>query len=115
MSKNLEIIGKIESLLDELKASLGATPQKHGRASAPKALKTGRVFLGLTADIFNLVQDGFFKEPQEISEIQNKLRLEGINKPTTSLSGPLVQLIKKKVLTREEPANGKGPFKYRQR
>lgn len=114
MSKNLEIIGKIESLLEELKASLGATSQKHTKAAA-KTPKVEVAFSGLAGEIYNLVQDGFFKEPKSISELQNKLRLEGVKKPTTSLSGPLLRLTKKKVLGRSEPADGKGPFKYHQR
>ncbi len=114
MSKNVEIIEKIESLLRELKVSLGATPQKHTKI-ATKTSKTEMAFSGLTGEIYGLVQDGFFKEPKSISEIQHKLRLEGIKKPTTALSGPLLLLIRKKVLGRTKPADGKGPYKYHQR
>jgi hypothetical protein len=114
MKNNFEIIEKIESLLGELKASLGATPPKHTKMLA-KTPKAETAFSGLTGDIYNLVLDGFFKEPKAISEIQNKLQLEGIKKPTTTLSSPLLFLTRKKVLGRTKPADGKGPYKYQQR
>ena len=114
MENNLKIIGKIESLLEELKVSLGATPNKHTK-TVVKTPKAKTIFSGLTGDIYNLVQDGFFKEPKTISEIQNKLQLEGIKKPTTSLSSPLLFLTREKVLARTKPADGKGPYKYQQR
>jgi hypothetical protein len=114
MKQYLEIIGEIESLFGKLKVSLGATPQKHTKVVA-KTPKAETAFSGLTGDIYSLVQDGFFKEPKAISEIQGKLRLEGIKKPTTALSGPLLLLIRKKFLGRTKPADGKGPYKYHQR
>ena len=114
MKNNLEIIGKIESLLEELKVSLGATPQKHAKVAA-KTPNAETIFSGLTGNIYGLVQEGFFKAPKAISEIQNKLQLEGIKKPTTALSGPLLTLIRKKVLERAKSADGKGTYKYQQR
>ncbi len=113
MNDHIEIVNKIEALLGELKISLtgGAIglPKKSKTISSPKR------FSGLTGEIFNLIQEGFFKEPKNISEIQNKLRLEGINKPTTSLMSPLILLVRKKVIGRKESADGKGPYKYHQR
>jgi hypothetical protein len=114
MENNLKIIGKIESLLEELKVSLGATPKKHTQVVV-KTPKAETIFSGLTGDIYSLVRDGFFKKPKAISEIQNKLQLEGIKKPTTTLSSPLLFLTRKKVLARTKPADGKGPYKYQQR
>jgi hypothetical protein len=113
MNTNMEIITKIESLLGELKLSLGIkSPQ--GTDKLPKA-KPDVIFSGLTGNIYNLVHEGFFKEPKAISEIQNKLQLEGIKRPTTALSGPLLLLIRKKILARTKPADGKGTYKYQQR
>jgi hypothetical protein len=113
MSKNLKIIAGIEALLEELKASLGAPPSEHQKKSTDS--KSSEDFSGLTGEIYNLVQEGFFKEPRTLSEIQNKLRLEGVNKPTTSLMKPLVQLIRKKILGRSKPDDGKGTFRYHHR
>ena len=114
MSRHAEIIEQIESLLGELKSSLGGSPQKHTKA-APKTPKADAAFSGLTGEVYNLVQEGFFKESKSISEIQTKLQLEGIKKPTTALSGTLLTLIRKKVLERSKPADGKGTYKYQQR
>lgn len=114
MKNNLEIIGKIESLLEELKVSLGATPTKHTKVAA-KTPKAKTTYSGLTGDIYDLVQSGFLKEAKAISEIQNQLKLEGIKKPTTALSGPLLFLLRKKILSRTKPVDGKGPYKYQQR
>lgn len=114
MSKNIEIVEKIESLLQELKDSLGASPKKDTKASS-KEPKTSKAFTGLTGSIHELVQEGFFKEPKGISDVQKKLRDEGINKPTTSLTSPLRHLLKKKILARSKPADGKGTYQYHQR
>jgi hypothetical protein len=113
MKTNLEIIGQIETLFGELKISLGANHPKG--AKKPSDEKPVANFSGLTGEIYNLIQEGFFKEAKTISEVQAKLRLEGVNKPTTSLMKPLILLIRKKALGRSKPADGKGPFKYHQR
>ena len=111
MKEGIEIIAKIETLLGELKSSLGVKSIRETTAASP--VKSDAIFSGLTNDINNLIQEGFFKEPRTIAEIQAKLRLEGINKPTTSLMRPLLILIKKKAIARSKPA--KGPFKYHHR
>src|ERR1017187_61908 len=111
MNRNIEIIDKIEALLDELKSSFGATSAKNEKK--PSEHKSGSSFPGLRGKIYNLVQDGFFKDPKTISEIQSKLRAEAINKPTSSLMRPLHVLIKKKALARSKAE--KGPFRYHQR
>jgi len=117
MSKHKEIIEKIEALLGELKTSLGGgASAKHPIASHPSP-KADKAFSGLAGNIYSLVEDGFFKAPKTISEIQNKLELEGVIKPTTALSGPLLKLIRGKILLRnkDKSADGKGTYKYQQR
>lgn len=108
MDKNVEIIGKIEALLQELKNSLGVGDSRKKKVNIKASADR---FSGLTAEIFNLVQEGYFKEPKEISEIEKKLHQRAINKPTTSLMKPLRLLIRKRILDREKP-NGKGRYKY---
>ncbi len=114
MSRQAEIIEKIEALLGELKGSLGSITHKTTRIPSTTS-KADKSFSGLTGNIYGLFQEGFFKAPKSISEIQHKLQLEGIKRPTTALSGPLLLLIRKKVLGRAKPADGKGPYKYQQR
>ena len=111
--KNIEIVEQIETLLVDLKKSLGA--KFSNVASNSTEVKSGAEFSGLAGEINNLVLEGFFKEPRTISEIQTRLRQEGIKKPTTSLAGPLLRLIRKKVLSRNKPTDAKGTFKYSER
>lgn len=111
MSKVSGIIESIERLLGDLKGALGEghPPTKRRHENVP--IKTS----GLAAEINNLVKEGFFREPRNLSDIQRKLRLDGINKPTSTLTKPLLKLLKAKIIKREEAPNGKGPFTYLQR
>ncbi|MBU0630945.1 MAG: hypothetical protein KKC80_08585 [Candidatus Margulisbacteria bacterium] len=111
MNDVIVIIEKIEGLLVDLKKAMGESRSHSKRKHEPATLK----FSGLTSEIHNLVKDGYFKEPRKLSDIQRRLRLEGIKKPTTSLMRPLLRLLKKKVIRREEAVGGKGPFTYLQR
>jgi hypothetical protein len=111
MDNPIEIIRKIEALLVELKASLGESPSKGIKRG--RAKKSPAEFSGLSGELYKLVQEGFFKEPnrRKISEIKEKLHQRAINKPTTSLMRPLRLLIKRRILDREKPG-GKGPYEY---
>jgi hypothetical protein len=113
MNTSIEIVEQIEILLGKLKTSLGAK-SPNGKKKLSK-VEPVAAFSGVAGEIHNLIQEGFFKEPKAISEIQNKLRLEGVNKPTTSLMTPLLLLIRKKVIGRSKAPDGKGPFRYHQR
>lgn len=112
MDKNTEIIIKIEALLEDLKQSLGAKTPSAKKRELKGSHETSREnFSGLTKEIFNLVQEGYFKEPRTISEIAKKLHQRAVNKPTTSLMKPLRLLIHKRIIEREKP-DGKGHYKY---
>ncbi len=110
-SRSIEIIESIEGLLKELKNSLSGSNSKKPKSVKVKSGKTE--FSGLTEEVYKLVQEGFFKEPnrKEISEIVKKLHQRTINKPATSLMKPLRLLIRKGVLDREK-IGGKGNYKY---
>ncbi|MGD0338240.1 MAG: hypothetical protein ABSB78_05575 [Bacteroidota bacterium] len=113
MEKHYELIEKIESLLVELRRELKGKRVKSAKVHDKE--KNTHEYSGLTGSIFSLVKDGFFREPRTISDIQKKLRLEGVLKPTTSLMKPLFYLIKKKAIDRSLSVDGKGPFKYHER
>src|SRR5437870_1697010 len=100
MNNCIAIVAKIEALLGELKTSLGV--RSLNRATDQRNETPADGFSGLTASIHSLVEDGFFKVGKTIGEIQTKLRLEGVVAPTTSLSGPLLHLIRKKILSRSK-------------
>jgi len=99
------IIGQIKRLLIELEKSLDATPVLKSEITSKKPR-------GLTGEIFGLIQEGFFNKPRSLSEIQKKLRAEGIKKNSSELMRPLLQLIKKKFLKRDKPDK---TYKYQRR
>ena len=111
-----KIVSEIEVLLIQLKESLGLHGIEYGNKLGKQGIstrKTDRKLSGLTGKINELAIDGFFKQQKTISDIQKKLKDEGINKPTTSLMPPLLFLISRKILKREKP--DKGVYKYYQR
>lgn len=113
MDKDTEIIAKIESLLGELKRSLsdGAPTMRKGDSTENTKGAWKQKFSGLTFEIFNLVQEGYFNEPKKISEIKKKLHQRAINKPASSLMKPLRFLIRKRVIDRNKPSE-KGVYEY---
>ena len=113
MNANLELVAQIEELLGKLKSSLGAPELDKGNKLPVSSAKES--FSGLSKSIFDLIQESFFDEPKTLVEIQRKLRLEGVNKPTSTLMKPLLYLLKKKKLARIQDTGGKGPFKYHKR
>lgn len=115
MRNQQQIIHEIELLLVELKRSLGVDNKKKalGGSTSIASRKSTVSFSGLTGEIYALVGEGFFKEPKDLSEIQQKLKDDGIFKPTTSLMPSLTRLVRKKILGRNKPP--KGNYKYFQR
>lgn len=104
-----ELIAEMETIITELKLSLnqGNTPVVVSRTSEKK-------LSGLTKQIFDLTNEGFFDQPKTIADIQMKLRAEGIIKPITSLMRPLLYLIKNKLLKREKSEKGYYQYQIRQ-
>lgn len=109
---NQQIIEQIEVLLIQLKQSLNV-PSKNSpcdgksRRSIPKQ---GQAFSGLTGNIYELLEEGFFNQPKTISDLQKKLKDRGIKKPTTALMPSLKLLILKRILDRNKP--DKGLYQY---
>lgn len=112
MKKTEQIIEEIETLLIELKQSinvLNKTPL-HRKEKSKSAHNQGSGFSGLTGNIFELLEEGFFNDPKTISDLQKKLKDRGIKKPTTALMPSLKHLVIKKVLDRKKP--DKGLYQY---
>jgi len=111
-NRNLEVLGQIEGLIAELKRSLsGGIASKNEN---PKIRgERGTVYAGLTKVIMDFIDEGFFDAPRKLSDIQSKLRDEGIKKPTTALMRPVLVLIRHKKLARTKPA--KGQYLYTKR
>ncbi len=110
MNKSKKIIEQIEILLEDLKKEIGMPV---GVVKESKKVASEESFSGLTGEVFNLVMEGFFDNSKSLSDIQKKLKEEGINKPTTALMKPVLMLIRKKVLGRNKPE--KGQYQYYKR
>jgi hypothetical protein len=107
-----------ERVLDDLMSTARPSarvskPQRSGseRSSAPA--KKAR---GPKAYVRRLVDDGFFKKPKTISEVKAELANQGHHIVLTSLSGPLQQLCKDRVLRRHKskagPKDKKAAYNY---
>lgn len=109
---NQQIIEQIETLLIQLKHSLNLSHKitSHSTKKRQSMPKQGWAFSGLTRNIYELLEEGFFDDSKTISELQKKLKDRGINKPTTSIMPSLKVLIKNRVLDRSKP--DKGLYKY---
>lgn len=112
MIKTEQIIEKIEALLIQLKQSLNVSDKtsSHHKEKSKSIRNHERGFSGLTGDIYELIEEGFFNGPKTISDLQKKLKDRGIKKPTTALMPSLKHLIIKKVLDRNKP--DKGLYQY---
>lgn len=102
-----QLVSEIENLVNELKISLN-----HGITSVASPVSRKRLN-GLTGQFQDLIEEGFFDTPRAISDINSKLRAEGIIQPTTSLMRPLLYLVKNKYLRREKPEKGQYQYKIR--
>lgn len=106
---NKQIIEQIEGLLIQLKNSLNVQTRTNSylkEKSKSSHNKHSRGFSGLTGRIYKLIEEGFFNEPKTISDLQQKLKDRGINKPTTALMPSLKLLITKELLDRNKPDKG---------
>ncbi len=72
-----------------------------------------RVPSSLGDRVATLAQEGFFGEPRSLAEIQSKLAEHGWHYPQTSLSTPLIRLVRQRQLRRLQLAEGnKRVWKY---
>lgn len=110
MNNAKKIIEQIAQLLEELEREVGVSIRSEKESK--KVASEGK-FSGLTSEVFNLVAEGFFDKPKNLSSVQKKLKEDGVNKPTTALMKPMLMLIRKKVLGRNKPE--KGQYQYYKR
>lgn len=111
MNTQEKIIQQIEELIVRLKNEIGT---KNPDTSRNKGKIDKMInFSGLTGEIFDLLQEGFFDNAKSLSEIQIKLKENGVNKPTSALMKPILLLIRKKIIARSKPE--KGSYQYYKR
>jgi hypothetical protein len=94
-----------QKILDDLLS----TGDQNTQTSSPKKVKKvraeklrGSARSGPTQYIQELIGDGFFKKPKTISEVKAELGNRGHHIALTSLSGPLQNLCKARVLRRNK-------------
>jgi membrane protein involved in colicin uptake len=95
-----------QKVLDDLLSSSEAARTSSSRASKAQKSKSknirGSARGGPTQYIQELIGDSFFKKPKTISEVKAELGNRGHHIALTSLSGPLQNLCKAKVLRRQK-------------
>ena len=98
-----------QKVLDDL-LSANEPRSEHPRPPARKKPKPDKVRGsargGPTQYLQELIGDGFFKKPKTISEVKAELGNRGHHIAVTSLSGPLQNLCKARVLRREKLKSG---------
>jgi hypothetical protein len=88
--------------VDELEKAFGTKRHPVTTPSAHTATATGSTPPhSLTAQIKELVSEGFFDQNKTIGQVKDSLAKKGIIKPVTTLSGSLQQLVKKGALKRD--------------
>jgi len=94
-----------EKVLDDLLAA-GAPAQAKGavraRRGRPKPRPARERSRGPSGYIEELIDDDFFKKPKTISNVRAELGNRGHHIPLTSLSGPLQNLCKRRLLRRHK-------------
>lgn len=94
-----------EKVLDDL-LSAGTPAQAKGAVRAsrgrPEARPARKRSSGPSGYIEELIDDGFFKKPKTISNVRAELGNRGHHIPLTSLSGPLQNLCRHRLLRRHK-------------
>lgn len=101
-------IYELESLLEKgenQKSSFSDNSLRPGEAAPVRKTASGP---SKSKAIEELINEGYFSDSRELSEIQAELGRRGISVKLTSLPSYILPLVRKKVLTREYKAKGKG-------
>jgi hypothetical protein len=108
-----EVAGLLERFSDGAAAesSNPAIGTRRRKLKSSKAkIKTGKAKSpGPTDFIRELIADGYFKSEREIGDVRDKLKERAHIYAVTSISGPLVRLVRKKELRRSKKD---GVWKY---
>jgi len=96
------IVKEYKDLLKDLQEALGQKQQPIRTTSITGSKpKSQQIQGGLKADIVTAVNEGFFDQKRTLTDLKTNLAKKGIIKPLTSLSGPMKELVRDKVLERD--------------
>src|SRR5262249_40712905 len=102
-----------EKILQHLLENQGGPAKKPKPKAAQGRSKTKAKATGPTGRIGDLIDDGFFNKPRNITEVKVELANRGHHIPITALSTPLQRLCKAKRLRRQKGiASGGDGFGY---
>jgi|SRR5271157_4206660 len=100
---------EIAAVLKELKLKAEPAPPSSGKPRTRAKSVVGKTTLGGLID--EMIGEGFFKKPKGIGDVKTRLGDLGHPCEVTSLSGPLMHLVRKKQLRRSKDG---GKYKYTQ-
>jgi uncharacterized protein YlzI (FlbEa/FlbD family) len=88
---------EVHDLLERFHNPTKQRPKGQRRKAVQKSKKS---LPSMTDGILELRQEGFFKKPQGLADIKDKLASLGLIYPVTSLSGAVLALVKDRALGR---------------
>jgi hypothetical protein len=106
---NITIEGDPAEVAKIISQIQGGQTQSSSSPKATKASDTKREVKKqntATDRIAGFREEGFFDKPKTLGEIKAELQKAGYLYPVTTLSGVMLQLLKKKLFTRDKSPNG---------
>lgn len=100
------ILSEIRNLVDELELVLGDDPAQDKKPHVKKSFP-GILAKGSVGSITILIEEGFFDTPKEIASIMGKLKEIGHSHKKPAVSMSLLNLTRKRILTRSHNENTK--------
>ena len=101
-------IYELESILEKGEGKNKDTSSGNSNSGKTSSAKKTAGGPSKSQAIEELISDGYFSDSRELSEIQIELGRRGISAKLTSLPSYILPLVRKKILTREHRAKGKG-------
>ena len=101
-------IYELESILEKRENKKSDIPDDDSNPAKAVSIRKMAGGRSKSKAIEELINDGYFSDSRELSEIQVELGRRGISAKLTSLPSYILPLVRKKVLTREHKVKGKG-------
>jgi len=96
---------RIEEIEREYKSVRNRIEKLIGKVPSEKPAKVTKT--GVKSILLDFRSHGFFKKPRDLREIQHELAGRGYTKPVSSLTAPLLDLVRDGSLARKQEKRGK--------